>query len=103
MTRVQRSTFFIACAVIGALVGGLAMMGAAALTREDVPPREPAARPSISSSSAPEDDTAKPSKLAPQGSILLAWTPGGLPPNTERVLERTTAVRAATTVEAGLD
>ncbi|MGH2791818.1 MAG: ABC transporter permease, partial [Actinomycetota bacterium] len=103
MTRFQRSTFFIVCAVIGALVGGLAMMGAAALTRKDAPAREPAAQPSISNTITPGDDTAKPSKLAPQSSVLLAWTPGGLPANTEQVLERMTAVRAATTVEAGLD
>jgi hypothetical protein len=103
MTRLQRSTFFIACAVIGAMVGGLAMMGAAALTRAEEPAQEPPARPSISTTTTPGGEIAKPSKLAPQSSVLLAWTPGGLPPNTERVLERMTAVRAATTVEAGLD
>jgi hypothetical protein len=103
VTRLQRSAFRIACAITGALLGGLAMMGAAALTRDEEPPRRPAARPSISATLEPGKKIAKPSKLAPQRSVLLAWTPGGLPPATERVLERMTAVRAVTTVEAGLD
>ncbi|MEA2486496.1 MAG: hypothetical protein QOF16_150, partial [Actinomycetota bacterium] len=45
-----------------------------------------------------------PTKAAPKGTtILLAWAAGGLPSDTQAVLERTRGVVDATTVLAGLD
>ena len=103
MTRLQRNVFRVSCALVGILVGGLAMMGAAALTR---PEPESSARPEHRKAVITEEPVVlakEPSKLAPKRSILLAWAPGGLPRATERVLTRTDGVRTVATVEAGLD
>lgn len=37
------------------------------------------------------------------GGVLLAWTPGSLPPSSERVVQGLPGVAEATTVQAGLD
>ena len=103
MSRLQRGLLRGAFALIGLVVGGLVMMGAAALTEADPPPStgdlvevEPTDRPAM----VPLDE---PSKVAPKRSVLLAWAPGGLPARAERILEATPGVRAVATVEAGLD
>ena len=103
MSRLQRGLFRGACALIGLVVGGLVMMGAAALTEADPGPAtgdrvdpEPLEGPA----KVPPDE---PSKVAPKRSVLLAWAPGGLPARAHRVLEATPGVRAVATVEAGLD
>lgn len=100
----RRQAFRVACAIVGALAGGLAMMGAAALTGAEVE-RPPPLReqPTTPPTEAPDVVAGKPSKLAPDRTILLAWAPGGLPAASERLLEKTRGVLAATTVEAGLD
>jgi hypothetical protein len=85
------------------------MMGAAALTEDEPAPPDPSARSTtngagdlpdrIVSQAAPRE----PSDVAPKRTVLLAWAPGGLPPDAQPVLERTAGVRAVATVEAGLD
>ncbi|MPZ90863.1 MAG: hypothetical protein GEU68_04400 [Actinobacteria bacterium] len=107
MSAVRRALFRGACALVGLLLGGLVMMGAAALTEAE-PER---ARPDKPEATArPERiekitkvPTKKPSKVAPLRSVLLAWAPGGLPASAHRLLERTSGVRAVATVDAGLD
>jgi hypothetical protein len=107
VSAVRRALFRGACALVGLLLGGLVMMGAAALTeaeperaRPDKP--EATARPERIEKIA-KVPTKKPSKVAPLRSVLLAWAPGGLPASAHRLLERTSGVRAVATVDAGLD
>ncbi len=106
MSGVRRGLFRGACALVGLLLGGLVMMGAAALTDSE-PERQPdkpeattAAEPIKKITKAP---TKEPSKVAPLRSVLLAWAPRGLPARAHRMLERTPGVRAVATIDAGLD
>ena len=107
MSGVRRSLFRAACALAGLLLGGLAMMGAAALTDAEpaaVQPERPesSARPDPIEK-IPKAPTKEPSKVAPLRSVLLAWAPGGLPASADRLLERTPGVSAVATIDAGLD
>lgn len=87
-----------AAAVIGAIVGAVVVLAAEGATR-DLPTRSPI----------PEDPTyedievGRPPRLDPKRTVLLAWSPGGIPAGTERALERLPSVIDATTVLAGLD
>ncbi|MFN2488557.1 MAG: M15 family metallopeptidase [Actinomycetota bacterium] len=105
MTR-RRLGGNVAAALIGALVGALVVLGADGLTRtigrgaggaEERVARSP--------------DEPRP-RTSAHGNVLLAWSPrpsvsplraGGLPANTEAVLEAMRGVRGATTVIAGVD
>jgi D-alanyl-D-alanine carboxypeptidase len=108
VSRTHRNLFRVACAIVGALVGGLVMMGAAALT-DDEPAPAPSPPPKASTEATLPDrisakaTPAEPSNVAPKRTVLLAWTPGGLPVHTQSILERTAGVHAVATVEAGLD
>ena len=97
--RALRLTGHAASALVGALVGALVVLGVDGLTR----PAGPASnRPALTD----WPETAAPAGPAyPRGRsrVLLAWSPGGLPQNTEGVLERTQGVREATTVVGGVD
>ncbi len=83
------------------LVAGALLGSCEPSSRESISRRAPAAGDASESRSpearrraawAEDDDT-----------VLLAWSPGGLPEGTERLLEHTDGVRNATTVLAGLD
>jgi len=89
-----------AAAVAGALVGALVVLAAEGATR-DLPPstRSPVSIPSPTH----ELEVKQPSRLGPRRTVLLAWSPGGIPPGTERALERLPSVVSATTIRAGLD
>lgn len=70
--------------------------------------REPISRPAAGAANrAPEspgpEARRRPVRTEDDGMVLLAWSPGGLPEGTERLLEHTDGVRDATTVVAGLD
>jgi hypothetical protein len=85
-----------AAALIGVIVGGTIVLAIDGATR-DVPRRSwQVARPPI------VEATARP-PVKPGATVLLAWSPGGLPARSERVLERVKGVRDATTIDAGLD
>jgi hypothetical protein len=47
--------------------------------------------------------TIEPLSREPDGGVLLAWTPGSLPPSGERFVEKVPGVVDATTVQASLD
>ncbi|MGH2750423.1 MAG: M15 family metallopeptidase [Actinomycetota bacterium] len=102
MTDARRLFFRVCCALAGALIGGLVMMGAASLTRTESDPA-PSQPPKEARTQEPTALAKEPSKIAPQRTVLLAWAPGGLPPNTQHELEQSPGVRAVATVEAGLD
>jgi D-alanyl-D-alanine carboxypeptidase len=108
VSRTRRNLFRVACGLAGAFVGGLVMMGAAALTDDEPAPGPSPKRATSSGTTLPDRIGAKagpvePSSVAPRRTILLAWAPGGLPPQTQSRLERTAGVWAVATVEAGLD
>ena len=107
MNGVRRGLFRAACALVGLLLGGLVMMGAAALTDSDPEPAQPD-KPATTGRPDPivrikKASPKEPSKVAPLRSVLLAWAPGGLPASAHRILERTSGVRSVATIDAGLD
>jgi len=89
-------TGHIASAVVGALAGALVVLAADGLTRPLLPPSTSPVHPGRSAR-APLRNTVDADR------VLLAWAPGGLPASTERVVQRSPGVAAATTVIAGLD
>jgi hypothetical protein len=101
MSGARRLTGLVASALVGAIVGAVLVLAADGLTRDPNPvPERNAPAP------APRVEAPAPAAVAPAETFLLAWSPtgaGGLPPETERVVERVKGVRAATTVRAGLD
>jgi len=107
LSPVLRGLFRGACALAGLAVGGLLMMGAAALTEADAERAPPAAREDTTRPQPLEKiakaPTKEPSKVAPLRTVLLAWAPGGLPANSQHVLELIPGVRAVATIDAGLD
>jgi D-alanyl-D-alanine carboxypeptidase len=108
VSRTRRNLFRVACAIVGALLGGLVMMGAAALTDDDPdadpsPPPKRSTEPTLPDRISAKATPAEPSNVAPNRTVLLAWAPGGLPAHTQSSLERTAGVRAVATIEAGLD
>lgn len=89
----------IGAATVGAIVGAVVVLAAEGATgnlAQGPPPQAPAP---TTSAQIPTETV----RLAPERTILLAWSPGGLPVGTERALERTRGVINATTVKAGLD
>ncbi|MGH2747851.1 MAG: M15 family metallopeptidase [Actinomycetota bacterium] len=101
MIGVRRLSGRAASALVGAIVGAVLVLGVDGLTRGPDP------RPGLESPRPePQSRARGATDLAPANTFLLAWSPtgdGGLPPETERVVERVKGVRAATTVQAGLD
>ena len=88
-----------AAAVIGAIVGAIVVLAAEGATRD-----LPASRsPGPGASPTHELEVKQPSRLDPKRTVLLAWSPGGIPAGTERALERLPSVIDATTIRAGLD
>lgn len=88
----------VAAAVIGAIVGAVVVLAAEGATR-DLPVAASSPEPTPTHAL----DLTAPTRLDPRRTVLLAWSPGGIPPGTERALERLPAVIGATTVRAGLD
>jgi hypothetical protein len=84
-----------AAAIVGAIVGGLVVLAAGSLSDPPDEPR-PASVPKLSATTTGE-------RIPPSKTVLLAWKPQGLPSGSERRLETTSGVRAATTVIGGLD
>lgn len=104
MTGPKRIVFQVCCATVGALIGGLAILGFDDYSRREDASRRPPLDGSLREVSGPPvklDDKA--TKVAPKKTLLLAWATRGVPVATEQVLERTRGVIDATTVEAGLD
>lgn len=101
MIGARRFTARAASALVGAIVGAVLVLGVEGLTRGTDP------RPDLESPTPePRSSAQAPAAVAPANTFLLAWSPtaeGGLPPETERVVERIKGVRTATTVRAGLD
>lgn len=95
----RRISGTLAAAIVGAIVGALVMLSIDGVTR-DVPPTSlPIPNPTEDER---RDVITKPP--GPRGrTLVLAWSPGGLPRRTERVLEQIKGVEATTTVHAGLD
>lgn len=102
MSRTRRVAFNLLCAVLGALLGGFLILGAASITGGAQPLPSSSTSPSPSPSQ-PIKVIAPPRTVAARKTLVLAWAPGGVPVETERVLEKTRGVIDATTVEAGLD
>ena len=104
-----------AAAVIGALLGGGIVLAFDATSRPDAGPvettrdtrgdRVPDLPPSVKQSppDEPRRDITFKHRVRPSGRVLLAWTPGSVPPQTERRLEALPQVEDATTVYAALD
>jgi len=90
-----------AAAVAGALVGGLVVLAVEGATRDltsSPPPVDV-----ISSGPELQVERSPAPRVDPRRTIMLAWAPGGLPPGTERAVEKLPGVMSATTVRAGLD
>jgi len=85
-----------AAVVLGAAIGAATIlfigdMGGSAVRRSQVPSR-------------PETVPAQePARRPRSAAVLLAWTPGSLPPSSEELVERLPGVVEATTIQAGLD
>jgi hypothetical protein len=95
--RRRRFAANLVSAIVGACVGGAAVLSLGGGLADEQRRREPPVSPA---------NLAEPAeRAAPQVSskILLGWALGGLPPGTESTLEALPAVRDATTVRAGLD
>jgi hypothetical protein len=84
-------------ALVGAVVGALLVLSVDAMTRPTDEVRPPATR-----ATAPEAIT-QGLPDPPARTAVLAWSPGGLPRGSERIVERARAVQAATTVVSGQD
>lgn len=89
----------VGAAVVGAIVGAVVVLAAEGATQDLPTPRATATPEPVPAVHIPAETT----KLAPERTILLAWSPGGVAPETERVLESTRGVVSATTINAGLD
>lgn len=97
MNPARRIAGHVTAALIGAVVGGTLVLALDGATRDLEIAREAVV------TSPPIVEPGKSAETDPAGNVLLAWSPGGLPARTERVVERVTGVRGATTVRAGLD
>jgi D-alanyl-D-alanine carboxypeptidase len=84
-------------AVVGAIVGAVVVLAAQGATQETM-------RRSAPTEEADKAlDVKRPERLAPARTILLAWSPGGIPAGTEAALEKLPVVTDATTIRAGLE
>jgi hypothetical protein len=96
VSRARAYTGHAAAAGLGVLVGAIVMLSTAGISR-------PERGLGTSASPGEHRETAAPRRtLRPKG-IVLAWAPGGLPPETETVLQEMRSVGATTTVYAGVD
>lgn len=90
----------VATALVGALIGAVFVLTVAGeAPGHDIEPDSVTEVPTL-----PYEVTEGPARAA-ASKLLLAWSPmgsGGLPTDTERILERMDVVRDATTVRAGL-
>lgn len=94
--RRRRFALNLMSAVIGALLGALAVLAIGELPSDDDTEDAERGRPVALAEPQVEETTSS-------GTVLLGWAPGGLPPNAEAMLEKLDGVRHATTVFAGLD
>ena len=87
----------VAAGVVGAVIGAVIVLAAEGATRAlpVAPPPDP--------TPSDELEVGQPAGLGPKKTVLLAWSPGGIPAGTEEALERLPSVIGATTVRAGLD
>lgn len=99
MSRVRRLGGNLGAALVGAIVGALVMLTIDGATRSAPAPTRPVAIRSIPAEAI--DTSARPA--LPEETVLLAWSPGGVPARTEQVVETMRGVTDATTVRAGLD
>ncbi|MDQ3645810.1 MAG: M15 family metallopeptidase [Actinomycetota bacterium] len=111
MSSVRALPAYAASALVGVMVGALVVMGVDGVTRGRDPATSLRSGTSTSStSSAPAEagsgtgsiPTAEPA-VRQDSTILLAWASGGLPRETEQVLERTDGVSSATTILSNID
>ena len=90
----------VGAAVVGAIVGAIVVLAAEGATRTltepPAPPRATNATPHLEIAPVAEP-------VDPRHTILLAWSPGGMPVGTEKALEKLPSVTDATTIRAGLD
>jgi hypothetical protein len=94
--RRRRFAVNLVSAAVGALIGALAVLAVGELPPSDSPDTRSEARPvALAEPHDPESTSS--------GTVLLGWAPGGLPADTEQILEELRGVRYATTVVAGLD
>lgn len=95
--RVSSIASNVAAGVVGAIVGAVIVLAAEGATRDLPIVASPAPAPSG------DLEVGQPARLGPKKTVLLAWSPGGIPSGTEGALERLPSVIGATTVRAGLD
>lgn len=88
----------IAAVAIGVVLGTSIMVAAETISEHTPAPTNEAP---LAPSPAPE--AARKQRTEPVRTVLLAWTPGGLPPGAEGRVEQIDGVRDATTVVAGLE
>jgi hypothetical protein len=89
----------LAAAFVGAVVAGVLVLGVA----EAVRPADGAGRAAVPAPAHTPPPTVKTQAVHAGSKLLLAWSTGGLPLETEQVLESMPQVVDATTVSAGLD
>jgi len=90
----------VGAAIVGAIVGATVVLAAEGATRSLTEPRStpPIATDTPTLKIAPSTEP-----VDPRNTILLAWSPGGIPDEAEAALEKIPSVTDATTVRAGLD
>jgi hypothetical protein len=101
MTTLRAAAGRVAWVVLGALACSAVILGAEGIGRTPPSPRPTAASPRTPPPVEPAEPAVAPKR---SGRVLLAWaTGGGLPPETERVLEDLRGIGAVTVVETGID
>ena len=98
---VQRLASNVGAAIVGAIVGATVVLAAEGATRSLT---EPASQAPGAVDDGPILEIAPSAEpVDPRNTILLAWSPGGMPLGAEKALEKLPSVTDATTIRAGLD
>jgi hypothetical protein len=105
--RPGRVAGHLVAAVGGAVLGALIVLGASGLGSSDVhrSRASEAAEQTLGAGPRPHRNISRGAirHVAPRATVLLAWTPGGLPRRVPTVLRHTPGVRDVTSVLAGLE
>ena len=96
--RLGRHGRTIAAVAVGVVLGTSIMVAAETISEDAAAPTNESTPQSPPSPDAPKEQLKEPVRT-----VLLAWTPGGLPPGAEGRIEEIAGVRDATTVVAGLE